>query len=100
MHVAFAARDKMRQQEERLSVTCRRNPGRMDGVRWNGDQFICNSRVEGDSYSYDIESNVETDADEQEGAEETSRGVRSAAPVVSLMDIARPAKRKGAAAIV
>lgn len=78
-------------QQERASETSRRNPGRMDGARWNGDQFICTSRVEGPYEDSDHET--EAVVDEHEDGD---RPVSEAGPVVSLMDYARPAKERGA----
>ncbi|KAJ4474800.1 hypothetical protein C8R41DRAFT_847802 [Lentinula lateritia] len=55
----------------KVSGTTRRNPGRMDGVQWKSDSFLCPERVDGFESFYG-----------DSGA-------------ISLLDIARPAKSKG-----
>ncbi|KAL0569584.1 hypothetical protein V5O48_012372 [Marasmius crinis-equi] len=79
----------------------RRNPGRMDGVRWNGGSFVCPTRVNGDDefwedeeyyrIMYDDYWTFEYPAEEEEGT-----AVRETQEV-SLMDIAKPMKVKGIA---
>ncbi|CAK5284807.1 unnamed protein product [Mycena citricolor] len=73
----------------------RRNPGRMDGMRWNGDSFVSPPQVDGEEVSSDLED---------DGASEWAAGVadgkraEGSLPqpmVVSLLDIARPAKPRG-----
>jgi hypothetical protein len=87
----------MKNQEKQSST--RRNPGRMDGVQWNGDQFICTYDVDG----HYLDSDVESAADDDELYEGDTNGLhgsdraRQPGPVVSLLDIARPAKQKGEA---
>jgi hypothetical protein len=94
----------------------RRNPGRMDGVLWNGDSFVCARQVEGegrpdarslDDFDHerfvlaekewlaraDKERLTLAEQEQLELAEEKEREARTAAMVVSLLDIARPAKR-------
>lgn len=73
----------------------RRNPGRMDGVRWRGRSFVCPENVDGSSghgddvYYY----NLETDwGGESEYILSPNTNQRL---VISLLDIARPAKTKG-----
>lgn len=66
----------------------------MDGVRWNGDSFLCAGRVDGQADQYD------SDLDEEDSDSESdydTRVGRERSYVVSLMDIARPAKEKGLA---
>ncbi|KAJ7204552.1 hypothetical protein B0H12DRAFT_472288 [Mycena haematopus] len=70
----------------------RRNPGRMDGVQWNGDSFVCARQIDGDAAEIEDEgtrTRVEVLSDEQRARNEPM--------VVSLLDIARPAKRRGLA---
>jgi hypothetical protein len=64
----------------------------MDGFRWNGDSFVCAEQVD-DGLApsrADIEESVDTPGE---------RVVGEGRMVVSLLDIARPAKarRRGAA---
>ena len=66
----------------------RRNPGRMDGVKWNGDSFVCAVRVDGDDGDSDSEYKYEWDEDVV--VEEKEKRVE-----ISLMDIAKPMKAKG-----
>ncbi|KAJ7260569.1 hypothetical protein C8J57DRAFT_1337558 [Mycena rebaudengoi] len=77
---------------EKPAGIIRRNPGRMDGFRWNGDSFVCAEQVD-DGLApsrADIEESVDTPGE---------RVVGEGRMVVSLLDIARPAKarRRGAA---
>lgn len=68
----------------------RRNPGRMDGVLWNGDSFICANKVDepaGGNATSDFEDDSESDGEES--------APRRTDVVVTLLDIARPAKVKG-----
>ncbi|KAF7326794.1 hypothetical protein MSAN_02498900 [Mycena sanguinolenta] len=70
----------------------RRNPGRMDGVQWNGDSFVCARQVDGDTPNVEVEdegTRTEAGSDEQRP--------RGEPMVISLLDIARPAKRRGLA---
>ncbi|KAJ7594063.1 hypothetical protein C8J56DRAFT_776282, partial [Mycena floridula] len=70
----------------------RRNPGRMDGQTWNGDSFVCSEAIEemeGRNPIYhmsDISDDCVSDYEDP---------VLPETKVVSLMDIARPAKRRG-----
>jgi len=74
----------------------RRNPGRMDGMRWNGDSFICVANVDGDN-APQLEDEVLQDARHAlAGAERTPANKRPAV-LASLLDIAKPAKAKGVA---
>jgi hypothetical protein len=73
----------------------RRNPGRMDGLRWNGSSFICSSSIDART-TYDIIDDCdigEWDVDLEEQEEKLSNATFS----VSLLDIARPAKPRGIA---
>ncbi|KAJ7093513.1 hypothetical protein C8R44DRAFT_890733 [Mycena epipterygia] len=80
---------------ERPTGLIRRNPGRMDGVQWNGDSFVCARQVDGDVTrpldvgAWDAEDQENTPGSEERGPQERM--------VVSLLDIARPAKRRGVA---
>ncbi|KAF8172616.1 hypothetical protein K438DRAFT_1851428 [Mycena galopus ATCC 62051] len=69
----------------------RRNPGRMDGVQWNGDSFVCTRQVDGD------EPGRALNAVDQEDAGNEPSDEQRPPMVVSLLDIARPAKRRGPA---
>ncbi|KAF9458892.1 hypothetical protein BDZ94DRAFT_64045 [Collybia nuda] len=75
----------------------RRNPGRMDGVRWNGSNFLCGEEVDGfDVGPIDLSNDIEYDymVNYDDGYVPT----HSTRPLtVSILDIARPAKRKGIA---
>ncbi|KAK6984774.1 peptide hydrolase [Favolaschia claudopus] len=78
----------------------RRNPGRMDGVQWNGDSFVCTRQIDGDEpvttsapsvgliFAREWESGFGDEASEEKRSYNEPM-------VVSLMDIARPAKRRG-----
>ncbi|KAJ6472846.1 hypothetical protein C8R47DRAFT_1145587 [Mycena vitilis] len=71
----------------------RRNPGRMDGVQWNGDSFVCARQVDGDGpRGHDFGAWEEDDSivSDEKRADNTPM-------VISLFDIARPAKRRGVA---
>ncbi|KAJ7183950.1 hypothetical protein C8R46DRAFT_1344600 [Mycena filopes] len=68
----------------------RRNPGRMDGVRWNGDSFVSPPAVDGDAGAWD-------DDEREPSAATDERRAPTEPMVVSLLDIARPAKRRGVA---
>lgn len=65
----------------------RRNPGRMDGTKWNGDAFICPVRV--DDGANDLEPHLDDDDYSDTDHEPAPRKM-----VISLMDIAKPAKEK------
>ncbi|KAJ7778016.1 hypothetical protein DFH07DRAFT_1056340 [Mycena maculata] len=91
--VATKAKEAEAGKVERPAGIVRRNPGRMDGVQWNGDSFVCARQVDGD---------VSRRHDGSWDAEEHVNELRDGGPcddrvVVSLMDIARPAKRRGVA---
>ncbi|KAJ7127256.1 hypothetical protein C8R43DRAFT_1074931 [Mycena crocata] len=87
---------KVREEEEGKKIEkpvglIRRNPGRMDGVQWNGDSFVCARQVDG------VHDENGWDAEEQEDAVYSEEQRPEAQMVVSLLDIARPAKRRGVA---
>lgn len=73
----------------------RRNPGRMDGTRWNGSSFICSPSIDAQT-TYDLVDECdlgESDVDwALEGQEEK---LPEAMLAISLFDMARPAKPKG-----
>lgn len=71
----------------------RRNPGRMDGVLWNGDSFICANKVD-ESTGKDTTFGVSDFEDDSDSDEEESTPRRTDV-VVTLLDMARPAKVKG-----
>ncbi|KAF7333743.1 Peptide hydrolase [Mycena venus] len=90
---------KAKQEEEGKKVEkpvgiVRRNPGRMDGVQWNGDSFVCARQVDGDEPRA-IDPVVEDGEDDNEALPRS----HSEPMVVSLLDIARvrPVKRRGVA---
>ncbi|KAK7052969.1 hypothetical protein VNI00_004289 [Paramarasmius palmivorus] len=90
---AITALKQSQAQDKTLSnPTTRRNPGRMDGVRWNGDSFICARNVDGID---------ESDIHEPEpGVEEYELAVRretTRTKEVCLLDIAKPMKARGVA---
>jgi hypothetical protein len=76
--------------------TTRRNPGRMDGVTWQGSTFICSRRIDGptpdfDDKGYDAEYNDRSRTPDFR-VSPSRRGV----PMIhSLLDIALPAKQRG-----
>jgi len=71
----------------------RRNPGRMDGVSWNGSSFICAQKVDDGTppREEDVDDHA-TDFDDTTREQTTDNRM-----VVSLLDIARPVKPKGVA---
>lgn len=78
---------------ERPTGLVRRNPGRMDGVQWNGDSFVCARQVDGDVTRVRIHDSV--DVEEQEDDLVAEHRPHDEPLVISLLDIARPAKRRG-----
>ncbi|KAJ3933464.1 MAG: hypothetical protein NXY57DRAFT_998688 [Lentinula lateritia] len=82
----------------RVSGTTRRNPGRMDGVQWKSDSFLCPERVDGfesfygDSGAYEMKEE-ECCMNDDRWSNRTSERIHT----ISLLDIARPAKSKGIA---
>ncbi|KAJ7466447.1 hypothetical protein FB451DRAFT_1260889 [Mycena latifolia] len=94
---AAIAATKAKQAEEGKKVEkpagiVRRNPGRMDGVQWNGDSFVCAQQIDGN-----VARPHEAMTWDAEDAEGTTGPQERGAMVVSLLDIARPAKRRGVA---
>ncbi|RDB17254.1 hypothetical protein Hypma_001974 [Hypsizygus marmoreus] len=82
----------------------RRNPGRMDGVQWNGSAFICANHVDGALVGEYTERPWESDgaaerADLPAGLRviPTVDEYRQPHVLSSLLDIAKPAKAKGVA---
>lgn len=73
----------------------RRNPGRMDGVRWNGSSFICAANVDEDVSFVSSRPHIYEDEDEEEEDTGTTEPQRETRISISLFDIARPAKPKG-----
>ncbi|KAK1223534.1 hypothetical protein PQX77_013582 [Marasmius sp. AFHP31] len=74
----------------------RRNPGRMDGVKWNGDSFVCATRVDGDDHDSDSERYSDSGYDSELDVQDEKRPVRETFEI-SLLDIAKPMKAKGVA---
>ncbi|KAK7038620.1 peptide hydrolase [Favolaschia claudopus] len=97
--------DKARDEEEGkkfekpVGSTTRRNPGRMDGVQWNGDSFVCRRQIDGDESTPTDPSAEVAIWEPIAGAagDEEKRREYNEPMVVSLMDIARPAKQRGKA---
>ncbi|KAJ7816849.1 hypothetical protein B0H14DRAFT_2843981 [Mycena olivaceomarginata] len=77
---------------EKPAGIIRRNPGRMDGVQWNGDSFVCARQVDGDEPR--ALHGLTWDDDGIEHLENEPRP-RNEPMVISLLDIARPAKQRG-----
>lgn len=79
----------------------RRNPGRMDGVTWNGDSFVSPGHIDGDvkrpHTAYEFGTCDAADELHAEYADEEDVAKPDKERVVSLLDMARPARRKGAA---
>ncbi|KAJ6522474.1 hypothetical protein B0H19DRAFT_1202768 [Mycena capillaripes] len=92
--IATKAKDEAEDKKiEKPMGIIRRNPGRMDGVQWNGDSFVCARQVDGEGpRAHDVGAWKEDEGDAPL-ADET----RPEPMVVSLLDIARPAKRRGVA---
>ncbi|KAJ8093736.1 hypothetical protein PM082_009596 [Marasmius tenuissimus] len=74
----------------------RRNPGRMDGVKWNGDSFVCATHVDGDDHDSDSERYSDSGYDSESDVQDERRP-DSKTYEISLMDIAKPMKVKGVA---
>ncbi|KAF5386469.1 hypothetical protein D9757_005900 [Collybiopsis confluens] len=81
----------------KVSGTSRRNPGRMDGVAWRANSFICPDRVDSLETFHEERYHSESDEDSIEDYVNDSRltGIRE--HIVSLLDMAKPAKLKGIA---
>jgi hypothetical protein len=71
----------------------RRNPGRMDKLAYNGSWFICPADVDGRHDDPENDTSQEVVEFEDIWANEGSRA--SQPIVISLIEIARPAKAKG-----
>ncbi|ESK91220.1 hypothetical protein Moror_2940 [Moniliophthora roreri MCA 2997] len=88
---AITALKQTQAQEKTLSnPSTRRNPGRMDGAQWNGDSFICTKDVDGHHLQSDIESDYEDDEYEEQNCATRRQEV-------SLLDMAKPMKKRGIA---
>jgi len=69
----------------------------MDGVQWNGDSFVCARQVDGDGpRAHDVVVGEEDEGTEPLTPVDEKRSSNEPI-VVSLLDIARPAKRRGIA---
>jgi hypothetical protein len=68
----------------------RRNPGRMDGVKWNGSTFICVPKVDGFDQGSSDEGEDDYVDDYDFAPSHQNRPL-----TVSILDIAQPAKPKG-----
>ncbi|KAJ7702793.1 hypothetical protein B0H17DRAFT_1194661 [Mycena rosella] len=81
---------------ERPVGIIRRNPGRMDGVQWNGDSFVCARQVDGDvarphdAMTWDSEDMENAPTSEQE----RPRGMRSDEACVAKKYEVLPAVRR------
>lgn len=62
----------------------------MDGSSWNGSSFICSSSIDGRA-TYDLVDECDMDVDWEEQEEKLPERI----PVISLLDMARPAKPRG-----
>jgi hypothetical protein len=71
----------------------RRNPGRMDKFAYNGSWFICPEDIDGRHDDHEHDASQEIIEFEDILAHEGSRA--SQPIVISLIEIARPAKAKG-----
>ncbi|KAG7100213.1 hypothetical protein E1B28_001988 [Marasmius oreades] len=78
----------------------RRNPGRMDGVRWNGDSFVCPLHVDSDLSVFggsEDELECEYDDSYEFDNKRSEEKMKTVSETVCLMDIAKPMKVKGIA---
>lgn len=85
-------------QLEREPGSSRRNPGRGDGLRWRSSAYISPQKVDHDNTPEEDEDKGTTyaQANDATTAEEEDEYVpRADDRVVCLMDIAKPAKRRG-----
>lgn len=75
----------------------RRNPGRMDGVKWNGSSFICNGSVDGGMTTYDVvdDWDVDFDFESDYDLDVGTTKARCDRMTVLMSDIARLAKPRG-----
>ncbi|KAL1720313.1 hypothetical protein EV715DRAFT_272159 [Schizophyllum commune] len=83
---------------EREPGSSRRNPGRGDGLRWRSSAYISPQMVNHDDAPEEEEDKGMTHAKRKDTAaaeEEDEYVPRANDRVVCLMDIAKPAKRKG-----
>ncbi|KAJ7067556.1 hypothetical protein C8F01DRAFT_1121644 [Mycena amicta] len=82
--------------KQEFPESTRRNFGRLDGVKWNGDSFVCPGRVDGGVYraQEDAARDVQEDGAWEENGYGPSGERRPTTIEVNLMDIARPRRRK------
>ncbi|KAL1753570.1 hypothetical protein FB107DRAFT_292333 [Schizophyllum commune] len=83
---------------EREPGSSRRNPGRGDGLRWRSSAYISPQKVDHDDVPEEDEVQGTTHAQEKDATtaeNEDEYAPRASDRVVCLMDIAKPAKRKG-----
>ncbi|KAJ3967802.1 hypothetical protein EV361DRAFT_928936 [Lentinula raphanica] len=78
----------------RVSGTTRRNPGRMDGVQWKADSFICPEHIDGPDSICGLDEALGESGDGSFEEDEDS-SVNERSHIISLLDIAKPAKPKG-----
>lgn len=88
--------------EKAAAGLSRRNPGRMDGVQYRASYFICANQIDDPAMElsedeYDEGSEDEDDAvlDDLFYESGSEQEVEEDKKVVSLLDMARPAKQKG-----
>ncbi|KAF8652867.1 hypothetical protein AX16_004116 [Volvariella volvacea WC 439] len=100
---------EMRAQEEKEKTkrlypigTARRNPGRMDGVQWNGQSFVSPRQVNGDVDDLEHDEELERYLYKRDSSRAESkmpdylpREEEASRHVISLWDIAKPAKPRG-----
>ncbi|KAI5821583.1 hypothetical protein K523DRAFT_359205 [Schizophyllum commune Tattone D] len=83
---------------EREPGSSRRNPGRGDGLRWRSSAYISPQKVDHDDAPEEHEDKGTTHVKRKDMAtaeEEDEYAPRANDRMVCLMDIAKPAKRKG-----
>lgn len=68
----------------------------MDGVTWNGSNFLCAAHVDGDPISErcSLDGSFGEDEDDEDDLWE-EESIINTSHTVLLLDIARPAKSKG-----
>ncbi|KAL1699674.1 hypothetical protein EV121DRAFT_283909 [Schizophyllum commune] len=82
---------------EREPGSSRRNPGRGDGLQWRSSAYISPQNVDHDDAPEEDEGTTHAKGKDATTAEEEDEDVPRASDgaVVCLIDIAKPAKRKG-----
>ncbi|KAJ7062578.1 hypothetical protein C8F01DRAFT_1230238 [Mycena amicta] len=85
--------------KQEFPESTRRNLGKMDGVKWNGDSFVCPGRVDGGVFRAQEDAARDVQEDGLSSWEENGNGEerRPTTIEVNLLDIARPTKRRGLA---